>query len=414
MTAIALSLDRRVEDAVLPELVAAGHEVTARVQTAGELARVLTESDTRIALTGGSSARLTAELVRAADAAGGRLIVLAAGELERRHAASLGLLEVYDVTSDWQTIEQALLTPRSAPFRPAAASTPAAGRIIAVWGPTGAPGRTSIAMTVAAELAAAGRSVVLADADCYGGAIAPALGLLDEAPGFAAACRLAGADALTATELDRVAQRYMSTSKAGFAVLTGIGASSRWPELTADRVTTTLTECARWVDDVVVDTGFCLESDEEISSDLFAPRRNGATLAALRAADEVIAVGLADPVGLSRLLRGYAELAEAVPEARPRVVVNRVRASAVGFDPFGQVATTLARFGGIEASALVPDDPVAFDAALLAGRTLHDVAPRSRARAVLARFVEAAFVPQRQEATRARPRRRSRRLALVD
>ncbi|MDQ1685164.1 MAG: hypothetical protein QOC82_1901, partial [Frankiaceae bacterium] len=43
------------------------------------------------------------------------------------------------------------------------------GRLIAVWGPTGAPGRTTVAVGLAAELAAAGEQAVLVDADVYGG-----------------------------------------------------------------------------------------------------------------------------------------------------------------------------------------------------------------------------------------------------
>ena len=44
----------------------------------------------------------------------------------------------------------------------------------------------------------------------------------------------------------------------------------------------------------VVDLGFCLEADEELSFDTAAPRRNGATLAVLENADLVVAVGSAD------------------------------------------------------------------------------------------------------------------------
>ena len=62
---------------------------------------------------------------------------------------------------------------------------------MAVWGPTGAPGRTTVAVTVAAELAASGVATLLADADVYGGVVAQVLGFLDEAPGLAAAARLA-------------------------------------------------------------------------------------------------------------------------------------------------------------------------------------------------------------------------------
>ena len=60
---------------------------------------------------------------------------------------------------------------------------PAAGLVVAVWGPTGAPGRTTVAVNVAAELAAAGRRTLLVDADTYGGCVAQVVGMLDEAPG---------------------------------------------------------------------------------------------------------------------------------------------------------------------------------------------------------------------------------------
>jgi MinD-like ATPase involved in chromosome partitioning or flagellar assembly len=264
--------------------------------------------------------------------------------------------------------------------------------MIAVWGPAGAPGRTTLAINLAAEIAACGHRVVLVDADSYGGSIAPALGLLDEAPGFAAACRLAASDSLTTLELERIGARY-SSAHGEFRVLTGIGRPSRWTELSADRVTKTLAAAALWAEYVVIDTGFSLESDEEVSSDLFAPRRNAATLAALRAADRVVAVGLADPIGMSRFLRAHVDLLEIVPETRVDVIVNRVRASAVGLNPFGQVTSTLARFGGIEASAQLPEDRVGVDGAVLTGRTLRDAVPKSPVRAAMTRFVEDELVP---------------------
>jgi len=60
---------------------------------------------------------------------------------------------------------------------------PGAGRVVAVWGPTGAPGRTTVAVGLASELAQLGRPTLLIDADVYGGVVAQVLGLLDEAPG---------------------------------------------------------------------------------------------------------------------------------------------------------------------------------------------------------------------------------------
>jgi len=261
-----------------------------------------------------------------------------------------------------------------------------------VWGPAGAPGRTTLAINVAAEIAAAGHTVVLADVDTYSGSIAPSLGLLDEAPGFAAACRLSGADALTRAEFERIAHRYNSP-RGAFWVLTGIGQPSRWPELSAERVGGTISSLRRWVDYVVLDTGFSLESDEEISSDLFAPRRNAATLAALGSADRVVACGLADPVGMARFLRVWADLTEVITTNRVHVVMNRVRASAVGFGPSSQVQSALQRFGGIDAAALVPHDQAGLDAAVLTGRTLRDAAPRSPARLGILALVRNELLP---------------------
>ncbi|MEN9620953.1 MAG: hypothetical protein RL499_1146 [Actinomycetota bacterium] len=271
--------------------------------------------------------------------------------------------------------------PRAQPAFPPSVSSSAAPsgapRVIAVWGPAGAPGRTTVAIGLAAEFAARGFAVCLADADTYGGTVAPALGLLDESPGFAAACRLAGAETLTHSELDRVSQSAPAAGGATFAVLTGIGRPHRWPELSSSRVTAVLEQCRRWRTVTIIDAGFSLETDEEISSDVAAPRRNAATIAALRAADDVVAVGAADPLGLARLLRTHADLLETVDGARVRIVANRVRASVLGIDPHGQVRQTLDRFGGIRDAVLIDDDRDAADAALLTARAVPLAAPRS-------------------------------------
>lgn len=277
-------------------------------------------------------------------------------------------------TIDATTRDGALHDDHHSPFAPLPAARPL---IITVWGPTGAPGRTTIAIGLAAELSARGHAVCLIDADTYGGTVAPALGLLDEAPGFAAACRLAGADSLDLTELDRVSQSVGRPGHGEFAVLTGIGRPHRWPELSTPRVEAVLSMCRQWRSIVVVDAGFNLETDEEVSSDIAAPRRNAATIAALRAADRVIAVGAADPLGLARFLRLHADLLETVETSEVQVVINRVRASVLGIDPHGQVRQTLDRFVRVRDAVLIDDDADAADAALLTARPVTQAAPRS-------------------------------------
>ena len=382
-----LSLAPHVEDRLLPQLAAAGLLVVARPPAAGEAAEALTRLRPAVLIASADPRHLDSPLLLAAATAGAAVVVLAEGERGRQHAAALGVREPLDASADADDIrvriEQGLPAPRPPEDAPAAVRAP--GRVTAVWGPAGAPGRTTTAIALASELAAAGLRVALVDADTVGAAIAPSLGLLDEAPGLAAACRLAAAGALTGAELDRVAQRFRCT-RGELLVLTGIGRPARWPELSADRVTKVLEQCRSWADHTVVDTGFNLEADEEIVSDLFAPRRNAATIAAVRAADTVVAVGAGDPIGLARYVRAFGDLVELVDPHRVHAVIGKVRQSAVGLGAGGQIRASLQRFGGIDDVTLVPADAAACDAALLTARTLPDAAPRSAATAALRRF----------------------------
>jgi MinD-like ATPase involved in chromosome partitioning or flagellar assembly len=144
----------------------------------------------------------------------------------------------------------------------------------------------------------------------------------------------------------------------------------------------------------VVDCGFCLEEDEELSFDTAVPRRNGATLAALAEADTVVAVGSADPVGIHRLVRGLAELSEHFPATVPRVVVNKLRSGVVPGDPAREVASALRRFAGVSRVDFLPYDGTALDQALAGGLTLGEAAPSSPLRqALVALAAQLAGVP---------------------
>ena len=250
------------------------------------------------------------------------------------------------------------------------------GQMLAVWGPAGAPGRTSVAMTLATELAIFGVPTLLADADVYGGVVAQALGLLDEAPGLAAACRSANNGSLDLPALARHAREVLPRLR----VLTGIQRADRWPELRATALEQVWDLSRQLAAAIVVDCGFCLEQDEEISFDTAAPRRNGATLTTIEAANTVVVVGAADPIGLQRLIRGIEELREAVPGVALQVVVNGVRKGPVGGDAEGQIRDALRRYANIDTVVCVPYDRTSFDTALAQGRTLAEVAPKSVAR----------------------------------
>ena len=332
---------------------------------------------------------LSARVVALCDRAGARILPLCARVDEERMSAALGLERSLPLDTDAWRLTDALGAPPVAACDVAASDTRREPRVIAVWGPAGAPGRSTIAIELAVELARGGRRVGLVDADTHAPSIALALGLADEGPGFAAACRQVDFGALDSSELTRISTPL---GRSGVHVLTGLNRPSRWPELTAPRVAGALAECRQWADYTVVDVAAALERDEEIVSDLDGPRRNAATIAALRAADLVVAVAGADPVGVSRFLRAHAELRSTVGATPVAVVANKLRPGALGIDARGQVRRTLDRFGGIEDVWFLPQDPRSADAALLAARPIAEVAPKSPLTLAVRRFVGEAVV----------------------
>ncbi len=351
-------------------------------QLLGELSRV------EVLIVAAERSALTAQLVAACDRFGVRIVALCTRDEHRRLAGMFGVGS-FDEGADAASF---LVAPPTVPD-----AVPAArGRIIAVWGPAGAPGRTTIAVELACELARDGRPVALIDADSHAPSVALATGLADEGPGFAAACRHAERGTLTVAELARIAVPLGPVE-----VLTGVNRPSRWPELGHERVRGALGVCREWVTDAIVDVASPLERDEEIVSDLDGPRRNASTLAVLTEADLIVAVVAADPTSVSRFVRGYGDL-RAVAGATPvRVVVNKTRTGALGIDARGQVRRTLERYLGADDIWFLPWDVKAADAALLAAQPIAQVAGRSSFSAALRRFVgEAVDPPVRVRETR--------------
>jgi MinD-like ATPase involved in chromosome partitioning or flagellar assembly len=269
---------------------------------------------------------------------------------------------------------------------------------VAVWGPTGAPGRTTVAVGLADEAARLGVATLLVDADVYGGVVAQVLGLLDESPGLAGAARQAGAGTLDAAGLSRLAWSV----RPDLRVLTGLARADRWPELRPRAVAAVIEEARHLADLVVVDCSFSLEDDEELSFDTAAPRRNGATLTVLDEADTVVCVSGADPVALQRCIRALDELRDALPDVEPVVVVNQVRRGPVPGDARREIAEALERFAGRQVAAFLPADRRATDDALAAGRTLAEVSPGSPLREAL-RALAAGVTGVPDAAVRRRP-----------
>ncbi|MGZ0711398.1 AAA family ATPase (plasmid) [Coraliomargarita sp. W4R53] len=402
-------------DSVASGLADEGHDVLA-VVSADSLARVAGDDllgeeaeallraviDADVVIIEVRRDTVTADLVALCDRAATRLLPMCADEVNGRVAAAFGLERPVDPHAPaWALSEMLGAQPQSLDTIEPDLAGP---KVIVVWGAAGAPGRSSIAIELAVELARGGKHVALVDADTHAPSIAIALGMADEGPGFAAACRQAELGGLDERELTRISAPLGST---GVDVLTGINRPSRWPELSEKRVMRALEVCRSWADYTVVDVASSLERDEEIVSDLDGLRRNAATLAALRTADVVVAVAAADPVGISRFLRAHSELRASIGATPIRVLANRIRPGALGIDARGQVRRTLDRFGGISHVWFVPQDSRSADAALLSSRTIAEQSPKSPMILALRRFVGEVLATGRS--VRAAPRRATRR-----
>lgn len=295
--------------------------------------------------------------------------VVAAGDLD-------SLAEVVSTVEDLADTQV-----RGAEVPHPAASSPTEHRVVAIWGPGGAPGRTTMAVTMAAELARRNSPTVLVDADPYGGGVAQQLGILDEVSGLLSAARLAGAGQL--------GDRFASTTRAvndRLTVVTGLPRADRWIEVRAPHLESVV-DRARELGDVILDTGFSLEDDP--GGDFGArPTRNAMTLTALAAADEIVVVGAADPVGLSRLARGLVDLREITGGAPVRVVVNRMRPS-LGWSE-REIAGMVEGFSRVAGLHFLPNDQSATDRALVAGRSLVEGGDGPLVRAVRS-VVDAVF-----------------------
>ena len=199
------------------------------------------------------------------------------------------------------------------------------------------------------------------------------LGVLDEVSGLLAAARLVNAGGLDAASFARCRRRVADRCE----VLTGLPRPDRWVEVRAGVLEEVLDRAAD-VGDVVVDTGFSLE-DVDRAGGAPGRSRNQLTLDAVAAADLLVVVGSAEPVGLARLARTLVELRD-VTSVPLLVVVNRMRDS-LGWsrrDIVGMVEGYV-RPAGVH---FLPEDRAVTDRALVAGRSLVELGDSALARAV--------------------------------
>lgn len=248
------------------------------------------------------------------------------------------------------------IRPSSQPSRPE-------GRLVAVWGPKGAPGRTSIAIEAAYEIAAAEDACLLIDGDPYGGDILQMLGILEEVPTVVWGAALAAKDELDAARLELDLRRVGAN---GPVVLPGLPRGALWPDVSEFGWRQLLTVARSAFSSTVCDCGFSLEGPGILNA--AGAGRDRMTQLALTEADRVVAVCRSDPLGLKNFLWAFEELVRLVEPDKVRIVANRV--------PRGterEIGGLIRKHLGKRPVAYIPEAPASFSAAIASGKALREM-----------------------------------------
>jgi MinD-like ATPase involved in chromosome partitioning or flagellar assembly len=240
--------------------------------------------------------------------------------------------------------------------------------MVALWGPKGAPGRSSIAIELAYSFERSGKNTILIDADPYGGDLLQLLGVIDESPTIVWASRLAAKGELKETALARGLRR---AGMEGPVLLPGLSRPELRRDVSDFGWQRALGILRGHFETTVVDVGFDLEEALE-ESPLNEGGRNRLTLSVLREADSVVAICRGDPVGIKQFIRAYDRLVSIVSAERVKLVVNRV---APGHE--AEIGRLLKAGVGKKPVAYLPDRPDDLFQAALKGRSVAETKPRS-------------------------------------
>ena len=165
-----------------------GAQVLQRCYDLGDLLAVAAAGQAEVAVVAAGTRWLDRDALARLAAAGLAVVGVAStgDEDSERRLRQLGLLHIASDADPPDTlVDRARAALAAEPDHgdepPGPGEVPArpdgdAGRTLAaVWGPKGGPGRTTVAVNLAFEAAAAGGEVLLVDADTYGGAVAHAI-----------------------------------------------------------------------------------------------------------------------------------------------------------------------------------------------------------------------------------------------
>lgn len=171
------------------------------------------------------------------------------------------------------------------------------GQVLSIWGPPGAPGRTTAALAVARLIAVTGKTVCIIDADTASPAITLLFGVVEDASGIVVAARYAQCKSLRYDSLLTVVRNVAD----GIGIIGGVSHPDRWEELHPYSFRDVLKICRSTFEFTCVDLGAGLDP-RGTDGEFFESQRFSVAAAGLREADAVLAISLATPLGISRLL----------------------------------------------------------------------------------------------------------------
>ena len=241
---------------------------------------------------------------------------------------------------------------------PEGVSVPAtAGQIIAVWGPAGSPGRSTLALCLAATLARRDQRVIVVDADSYAPSLAPMLGLHESRSGVQSLSRHARLETVDADVLEACAVN-LELGAQGFSVVTGLNSAAQYVDcgsLAWSRALTTLRAVGHTL---VVDLAApVLQLPGET---IGGPMRNALTLSTLEEADRVLVVANPTQLSILRLSRDWPRLTELAESASLDVCLNNAPAN--DRRSLDNSLHALWQFTGIDEATIFPRDRLWSDA----------------------------------------------------
>ncbi|MBR6459198.1 MAG: hypothetical protein IKS49_03425 [Actinomycetaceae bacterium] len=266
------------------------------------------------------------------------------------------------------------------------------GRLIAVWGTAGSPGRSVLARDLAAEFAARacgenervrgwGRRkkreadlsdtasfTLLIDADTYSPSLAQLVALNQESSALIAAARHINMGKISTESLSE-----LCVPVGGFSFLAGLNVGSRWREIPSPVARELFTQAKKGWGVTVVDCAAQAEKRDFSYDD----ERDGVTCELLEAADDIVIVGQAGVLGVRRLLNC---LDDASKRDLPRVhiAVTRTRKSRKTGDDRQEIGRILA-MKGYENVHWISDDRSVYEEAENRGMLLREVNASSQA-----------------------------------